>query len=301
MKPSTIKVQSLFLLIFVNIMWGLSFIFSKTALSEGMPAMTLAFLRYAMTAAILVPVCLYREGGLRLGRHAPRALLTALLGIAVYYHFEYSGLQRTTASAASLILALVPMMTLLYRAVIRREHLSLPRWGCVMLSLLGVYLILRADFGLGGTSLSGNLFMIAACLCWTGYILLTPPLMRACNALRVTTWQSLAAVVTLAPFALAEHRSWTPISARSWLCIFLLAAICSALCYLLYGMAIRHVDSLTVSLTININPIAACVAGALLLHESLSGAQLAGGALILLCVLADSLWQNVSSTPKNQA
>ena len=107
------RTRGLLILIFVNVMWGLSFIFSKTALTEGLPSMTLAFLRYAMTAAIMAPVCLLREGSLRLREHAPRAFATALLGITVYYFFEYSGLQRTTASAASLILALVPMMTLL--------------------------------------------------------------------------------------------------------------------------------------------------------------------------------------------
>lgn len=299
MKKTLGRTPGLLLLVFVNVMWGLSFIFSKTALMEGMPSMTLAFLRYAMTAAIMVPVCLAREGSLRLGGHAPRALVTALLGITVYYYFEYSGLRRTTASAASLILALVPMMTLLYRAVVRHERLSPLRWGCVLLSLLGVYLIIRADAGEGGASFTGNLFMIAACLCWTGYILVSPPLMRACSALRVTAWQSVAAVVTLAPFALFERGSWAPVSAKAWLCILALAAICSALCYLLYGIAIRSVDSLTVSLTININPIAACIAGALTLGETLTGAQLTGGALILACVLADSL--SVARPSQNRA
>ena len=169
------------------------------------------------------------------------------------------------------------------------ERLSPLRWGCVLLSLLGVYLVIRTDAAEGGASLAGNLCMVAACLCWTGYILLTPPLMRSCSALRVTAWQSVAAVVTLAPFALAERGAWVPISAQAWLCIFILAAVCSALCYFLYGIAIRVVDSLTTSLAININPIAACVAGALLLSETLTAGQLAGGALILACVLLDTL------------
>jgi len=54
------------MLIFVNVMWGLSFIFSKTALAEGMPAMTLAFWRYVLTAAMMVPLCIRMEGGVRL-------------------------------------------------------------------------------------------------------------------------------------------------------------------------------------------------------------------------------------------
>lgn len=289
MRKPVSKAQGMLLLILVNVMWGLSFIFSKTALSEGMPPMTLAFLRYAITAAILVPVCLAKEGSLRLRSFAPLGLATTLLGITVYYFFEYAGLQRTTASAASLILALVPMMTLLARALFLRERIGLCRLACVLASLLGVFLVIRVDGGEGAGTLQGNLLMVMACLCWTGYILISPRLMASCSSLRVTTWQSVAAVISFAPFALAQRSLWIVPSPRALLCIFLLAAVCSALCYFLYGLAIRSVDSLTVSLAININPIAACLGGWLLLGETLTPAQLAGGALIMACVLADAL------------
>jgi len=298
MQKSVSRTKGLALLAFVNIMWGLSFIFSKTALSEGMPAMTLAFLRYVITVAILIPLCLKTEGGIRLGKWAPRAFATTMLGITVYYYFEYTGLQYTTASAASLILALVPMMTLLARIVINRQKISLMRWLCVILSLLGAYFVIKTDGTDGAGTLKGNLLMVGACLIWTGYILISPELMAACSSMRVTTWQAVCALITLVPFAIAERGSWTPVSAKAWLCIFLLAAICSALCYVLYGVAIRACDPLTVSLSININPVAACVGGALLLGEMLSGMQLFGGVLIILSMLLDA-FETSGKTQKN--
>lgn len=289
MHQSTQKARGMAMLVFVNVMWGLSFIFSKTALSEGMPPMTLAFLRYLITAALMLPLCLKLEHGVRLGRWAPRAFATTLLGITVYFFFEHSGLQRTTASAASLIVSLVPMMTLLFRVLFFRERISLTRWLAVALSLVGAYLVIVTGSETGGSSLTGNLLMVGASLCWTGYILTTPKLLMSCSSLRVSTWQALAAVVTLAPLALAERGQWVCVSPVAWLCIFLLAAVCSALCYVLYNLAMRAVDSLTVSLSINLNPITACVAGALLLGEQLTGMQLAGGILIVLSMIVDTL------------
>ena len=276
------------MLVFVNVMWGLSFIFSKTALSEGMPPMTLAFLRYLITAGLMLPLCLKLEHGVRLYEWAPRAFATTLLGITVYFFFEHSGLQRTTASAASLIVSLVPMMTLLFRVFFCRERISLTRWMAVALSLVGAYLVIVTGSEAGGSSLTGNLLMVGASLCWTGYILTTPKLLMSCSSLLVSTWQALAAVVTLAPFALAERSRWVCVSPVAWLCILLLAAVCSALCYVLYNLAMRVVDSLTVSLSINLNPITACVAGALLLGEQLTGMQLAGGILIVLSMIVDT-------------
>ncbi|MBR3796985.1 MAG: DMT family transporter [Clostridia bacterium] len=283
------KARGMAMLIFVNVMWGLSFIFSKTALSEGMSPMTLAFFRYALTAVIMFPLCLKTEGGIRLGKWASRAFVTTLLGITVYFFFEYSGLQRTTASAASLILALVPMMTLLVRVFFGRERISLLRWGAVVISLVGAYFVIVTDGSEGAGTLAGNLLMVCACLCWTGYILTTPKLMDACSSMRVSTWQAMAAVITLAPFALAERGAWVSVSPMAWLCIFLLAAICSALCYVLYNDAMRLVDALTVSLSININPVAACIGGALLLGEKLTSMQLFGGVLIILAMVLDTL------------
>ncbi len=282
------KTQGMLMLIFVNIMWGLSFIFSKTALSEGMPAMTLAFWRYLLTAIMMLPMCLKAEKGLRLGKDAPLAFMTTLLGITVYFYFELTGLKRTTASAASLILALVPMLTLLFRIAFMRERISAVRWIAVALSLVGAYFVIITDGGEGAGTLVGNLLMVCACLCWTGYILSTPRLMENHSSLRVSTWQAVAAVITLAPFALMERGEWVPVSFKAWLCIFALAAICSALGYVLYNEAIRTVDSLTVSLTINLNPVAACIGGALLLGEMLSGMQLFGGVLIILSMVIDA-------------
>ena len=289
MQKKPTKIQGLLLLILVNTLWGLSFIFSKTALEEGMAVMTLSFVRYAAASAVLLPLCLKSEGGVRLHEWAPRAFCTTLLGVTVYYFFEYTGLKMTTASAASLILSLVPMMTLLWRVIFERARTSLFRWGTVALSLLGAFLVIGADFAAGSRAMLGNLMMMMACLCWVGYIIISPKLMNACSAMRVTTWQALAATVTFLPFALMERGSWTPISAKAWLCIGVLAVFCSALCYVLYGVAIRSVDPLTVSLTININPIAACLGGFLFLGERLSSVQLIGGGLIMVSVLADAI------------
>lgn len=296
-EESSLSKQSrgMLMLIFVNVMWGLSFIFSKSALSEGMPVMTLAFWRYTLTAAMMLPMCLKMEGGIRLGKWAPRAFATTLLGITVYFYFEYSGLQRTTASAASLILALVPILTLLFRVLFCRERISRMRWLAVALSLIGAYFVIVTDGGEGAGTLAGNLLMVCACLCWTGYILTTPRLMEACSSMRVSTWQAVAAMITLAPFAFAERQSWVPISWTAWLCIFLLAAVCSALCYVLYNEAIRDVDSLTVSLTINLNPVAACIGGAILLGEILAPMQLFGGILIILSMIIDTLETGLAS------
>ena len=274
-------------LLLVNTFWGLSFIASKYALTSGFPPMTLATVRYVFAAAVLAPLALAREGSLRLHRGDwPVAALSALLGITFYYFFEYTGMTYTTASTASLILAATPVLMLLYGVVSRRARAGVRQWLSLILSVLGVYAVIRygAQNDLGG-SLKGNLLVCGCCLCWVAYIQISSGLRGKYTSLRLTAWQALCALVTLIPFALSERARWAPVNALAWGCVLALALICSALCYFLYAEALSAVDPFTASLFININPIAAVLGGMLLLGERLTPPQWAGGALILISLV----------------
>ena len=49
-------------------------------------------------------------------------------------------------------------------------------------------------------------------------------------------------------------------------------------------------DPVTTALSINLNPIAACLGGVLVLGEQMTAAQAVGGVIILACMLGDSLF-----------
>ncbi len=279
-------------LVLVNTFWGLSFIASKYALTAGFPPMTLAAARYLFAVLLLVPLSLAKERSLGLKRaDIPAAFLSALVGITLYYYFEYTGMMYTSASTASLILATVPVLLLLYGVLFLRERAGAVQWISVALSLLGVYAVIR--FGAGGSagfngSVKGNLLILGCCVSWVLYIQVNSRLRGKYSSLRITSWQALVGFITLIPFALSERAEWKPVDPLAWGCVIALALICSALCYFLYAEALSSVDPFTVSLFININPIAAVLGGMLLLGERLAPLQWAGGALILLSLLLNN-------------
>jgi len=274
----------------VNVLWGLSFIASKYALTAGFPPMTLATVRYLFAAAILTPVALAREKSLRIHkRDLPLALLAAILGITMYYFFEYTGMTYTSASSAALILAGVPVLSLLYGIAFQRAKAGAPQWISLALSLLGVFAVIRfGESGEFGGSLRGNLLILGCCVCWVLYIQCNAGLRGKYTGLRLTSWQALCALITLIPFALAERARWQPVDALAWACALGLAVFCSALCYFLYTEALSVLDPFTVSLFVNINPIAAVLGGMLLLGERLAPLQLAGGGLILCSLMLNN-------------
>ena len=271
-------------MIFVNVLWGLSFIASKHALSNGFEPFTLALARFAIASVILLPILFKRDGLSFPRKDLGRLLLSALLGMTLYFLFEYKGLERTSASTASLIVAAVPAFTLVYNVLFLKKRYPRVCYLGVITSLLGVYLIVRYGSVESGDTLLGNLLVLGAAPCWVAYIEVTAGLMHRHSSLTVTAWQSVLAALTLLPCALTERVDLALVPAMSWAAVLYLAILCSVVAYLLYVQATKTLDPLKIALFININPLAAVLGGMILLGEALSPIQLAGGIVVLVSI-----------------
>lgn len=268
-------------IIFVNVMWGLSFIGSKYSMAVGLKPFSLVLLRYAVSTAVLLPVLLKREGRLHIERRdIPPMILSGLFGNTVYFYFELNGLSRTSAATASLILAAIPVFTMLSGVLFHGMRCPVSAWAGAVISLIGVYMVAAGETG-GADSLPGILSVLCACVCWVIYMELTDKLVDRYSGLAITCWQSLFGMISLIPLSMTEGVRWTDIPLSGYLTAGLfLGLICSALCYLLYAIAIRELSPVRTAIFINLNPVVAVLGGILLLGEHASILQLAGGAVI---------------------
>ena len=268
-------------IIFVNIMWGLSFIGSKKAMAAGLTPFTLMLLRFGISVIVLLPCAIIKKESLRLKlRDVPLVLLTALTGITVYFWFELNGLKCLSASTASLIIAAIPVLTMIAHAVFFKSRQPLINWLGALISIAGVYLVVTSDDS--GDTLQGALMIFGACICWVAYIELTGIALRRCSSLSLTLWQSIFACITILPFVPGEGVVLSEISLEGmlWACGFL-GLICSALCYILYNYAIKQLDAVRTAIFLNLNPLSTVVGGVLLLDESIRTVQVIGGIMIL--------------------
>lgn len=269
-------------MVFINVMWGLSFIFSKQGMNAGFQPMGLAFVRYVLAAAALIPLLLWREGTPRLRREDMLPMfLSSLAGITVYYFCEYNGIQRTSTVSASLILAAIPVLTLGAEALLTRARLRPMQTAGAFLSLAGVGLITLSSSREGTDSLAGILFIFGASLVWVAYIFLSRRLRQRYSSLSMNAWQAAMAAVTLLPAALADGFDPAAVSWGGWASAAVLALVCSALCYYLYGNALATLSPLASAIFVNLIPLTTLIAGVLFLGEKLTWATLAGGVLII--------------------
>ena len=269
-------------MVFCNVMWGLSFIASRHALSSGFSPMMLALVRYVMASACLLPMTLMKEKRLRLRRAdiLPMAL-SGLMGITLYYFFEYQGISRTSTVNASLILAAIPILTMVVEAVVDRRRMRGPQIAGAVISVAGTAIIVLGGSSEGAASLAGDLLILGASVVWVAYIFISRKLRDGYSSLSMNTWQALIALVTLIPMALADPCDLGAIPASGWLAAAVLAVICSALCYWLYGNALHEMSPLASAIFINLIPLTTLLGGVMLLGETLTWQAALGGAMII--------------------
>ena len=269
-------------MVFVNVMWGLSFIASKHAMNAGFTPMTLALMRYVMAAACLAPATLAAEKKLTLRRRdVVPMVLSGLMGITAYYFFEYNGIQCTSTVSASLILAAIPIITMLVQAAVDHTRLRPAQTAGAVISLVGVGLVLTGGSDEGQAGIIGDLFILGASVVWVAYIFISRRLRGNYSSLAMNTWQALTALLTLLPLALTEKCDLAAIPWDGWAAVAVLAVICSALCYYLYGNALYEMSPLASAIFINLIPLTTIVGGVVLLGESLTWLTVAGGAMII--------------------
>ena len=269
-------------MVFCNVMWGLSFIASKHALLSGFSPMTLALVRYVMAAACLLPMTLWKEKRLRLRREdvLPMAL-SGMMGITLYYFFEYQGISRTSTVNASLILAAIPILTMVVEAVVDRRRMRGTQITGAVISVAGTAIIVLGGSSEGAASLTGDLLILGASVVWVAYIFISRKLRDSYSSLSMNTWQALIALVTLIPMALADPCDLGAIPPSGWLAAAVLAVICSALCYWLYGNALHEMSPLASAIFINLIPLTTLLGGVMLLGETLTWQAALGGAMII--------------------
>jgi drug/metabolite transporter (DMT)-like permease len=272
--------------IFTSVVWGISFLSIKVAVAQ-IPPSTLALVRFTVASVALLALLRVREPQARLRRRdLPRVLLAGFFGVTVCFFFENHGVRLTSASAASIIAATIPILTLLGEALLHGRRLTHWKVAAAAISFAGVYLVVGANFAaLGNTDdLWGSLLMLGSALAWVAYCFLTRPLSREYSHLALVTYQTTLATLTLVPLSLLEMKEWRPVSSSVVLNVLFLGLICSAVAYVLYVYAQERLGVALNSLFINFIPVVTVAAGFLVLDERISLYQVTGGALVVASV-----------------
>jgi drug/metabolite transporter (DMT)-like permease len=190
------------------------------------------------------------------------------------------GIGQTSVTHASLIVGAVPVLVAVIAAALGRGTATVFAWLGSLLALAGVGLV--AGGGGAGTSLAGDLLVLASVSGSAAFIVVQPRLLAGRDAGAVTAVQLAAGGVFALPFAAAGGLPSAPSSVSAVVAVVALALTGTALAFWLFAWAQSHVSAEIAGAFVNLEPLVGAATGAVAFHDAVGGVQMLGGVAILL-------------------
>lgn len=292
------QARSNLLLLMTAIIWGSAFI-AQSKGADVIGPFTFNTVRYALAVVALLPVIYIfsrkRNSENTVDLDIPRANGTKTLiiggiatGIAL---FTASSLQQyamafTTAAKAGFIttlyVILVPIVGIFLKKKIRPII-----WFCALLAVIGLYLL---SIKPGTFSISqGDFFVLLCALAFTGHILIidyfspkTDGVKLSCIQFAVVSIASFVAMMMTETFVLSEVLD-------AIIPLLYTGVLSSSVGYTCQIIAQKKADPVISSLILSLESVFAAIFGALILHESMSGREITGCAIMFVAIIIAQL------------
>ena len=274
-------------LVLTMLFWGGTFVAGKLA-AENVGPFSIAFLRFAIASAFLLPLTWKSEGRFPALRRPQlvRIILLGLIGIFVYNVMFYKGLKIIEASRASLIIATCPIFITIFSAAFLREKITPLKALGIAVSVCGAAVVISKgeisrimEGGLG----RGELYIFCCVLSWATYSLIGKGVMKELSPLTAVSYSAAVGAIALFIPACFEglvgyiaHQS-----ARDWLCISYLGIFGTVIGFVWYYQGVERLGPTKAGLFINFVPIFGILCACLILREQITFSLAVGAVLVI--------------------
>jgi drug/metabolite transporter (DMT)-like permease len=275
----------LFLLVAVLLL-GTNPVAVKYAVSAVAPLPFVA-LRFTAAGLLLLGVVRFLGSG---GGVERKDLLTMMgvgaLGVGMTNMLFTSGVNLTNASDTALLYAVVPVWGMILGSVLGLERPTLRGIFGVGIAFLGIVVVVYGGLGGSGSSLKGNLLVLAATVCWGSYTVLSLPLLEKYSPLTVAAYTMLFGGLAALPFALPGFLSvdWDAMSVGVWAAVAYSTVLVAAFGFFAWQRGASLLGANKVLVYQYLITFVGVASGMVLLGEGLGVEKIIGGAVILLGV-----------------
>lgn len=258
-------------LVFVTLVWGVTFSVTKGALADASPLVLVA-IRFTLATFILAPFA----GGVTAAELRGGLLLGLLFwsGIA----FQTSGLVETTPSRSAFITCLSAPLVPLVAWITHRAPPSRGILVAVLLAVAGLYLL--TDPGRGGPN-RGDLLTAVGAVLFAGHIVAAGAVTRRGAAIRLLTVQvAITAILAAVAAPLVGVPRLEPTAALGAALAFLTLTAIGTFWFQLRAQ--RVISAAQTGLIFTLEPVFASLTSWLAIGEHLSATQWLGGGLVVV-------------------
>ncbi len=284
------KIKNLLMVFLIVLLWGSSFPLIKLGLDQT-PPITLAFIRFAMASPLLLTYTYFKNQSSfkrSLLQDWKMFILLGLTGVTLPQIFQNVGLQSTSASNSSVIVASNPIWMILFGKFFLSERLTHRKIVGIFFGFFGVIAVIMQEGVMNimnSASGLGDLITLGSALCWALYSTLGKAYLRSHGARLTTSLSMVFGTFMLIPFMMFTESPIIPSSPISWLYLIILGVFCSGLAYLWWFQILVEEETSKVGLFLFFIPIVSIAVANLLLFEIPRLNFLAGTFLVVLGIM----------------
>jgi drug/metabolite transporter (DMT)-like permease len=214
-----------------------------------------------------------------------------LLGMAANQLLFLGGLERTSATNATVLVTTIPIFTFLVALGLGIERATTRGVLGLVVAFAGVLALVKVErFELAASSLLGDAMIVANALCYAFYLVLVRPYVARYGTLPIVAIGFGASTLAVLPFGVSQLDGVTSAGAHAWLLLLYVLAVPTLLTYLLNAWALRYASSSTVAIFIYLQPIVGLALAVTVLDEQL-GLRAGLGTLAVFCGIALVTWR----------
>lgn len=271
--------------LFTILNWGTTFIATKVLLRSFTPVEILVF-RFLLGVAALFVAC-PRLLRVKNRRQELTFAAAGLTGACLYYLMENVALTYTTAANVGVIVTAAPLFTALivWKTGGGEGRPTGKFFLGFVTAMAGICLISFPSVSAVSLDWRGDLLALGAAAVWGVYSRLVKVIASFGYPILQTTRRTfLYGLLFMIPAAMAMDFRWglerfaQPVNAATLL--YLGIGAC-ALCFVTWGFAVDALGAVKTSVYIYLSPVITLLCSALVLHETMTPASLAGAALTL--------------------
>ncbi|HET9793099.1 MAG TPA: DMT family transporter [Thermoanaerobaculia bacterium] len=244
-------------------------VIGKLALGT-IPPLPFAFFRVAGASLLLGLLALARPAEPIAREDRPRFWLLSFLGVSVNQIFFITGLALSTAINAAILMTTIPVLTLGFAILARRESAA-PRKiaGCAVALGGALFLVGAGRFDWRSDLFLGDVLLMTNATCYSLYLVLARDLLAKYSAatfIRVTFQMGTAPVLVFAAVPIARMH-FSRVTPLAWICLAAVIVFASVAAYVLNAWALARTHASRVAVFVTLQPVVATALAVVWLGE----------------------------------
>ena len=275
----------------VYTLWGFSFMASDVGQRYVTPFTLLAY-RFDIAVLLLtIPIILGKKKIRLKGKNIKPLLLLGTMEPCLYFIGEQYGLRFTNSAFSGVMIAVIPIVTLIMAAVFLKDKPSKAQWFFSALSIVGIVVITLSENKGGGISFLGVLCLVMAVITGSAYGVLSRSLKDEFDVYERTYIMQIMGAVFYTVLMLVEQKGnlgavVAPLANTEFILSMLYLAVgASVIGYTLFNYAVSHAPMANTIIFCNLTTVLSVVAGTVILGDPFSAVS-----VIAMIVVLVGIW-----------